>query len=184
MRFGGWGWRFLAVLVVLGLSGCERSKPRRPEWARMRFLVGEWGCRDMYETPHGVVQVPLIVRVTQPLDGRWLGIRREEPAWSDAPTNYLEDEYMGWDRPGGRWLTISASTEGTKGYLTSGGWVGDTMEWSLHTYAGWGLSRSGAEVWKRLNDDEWVVEFHAGASAGGVRLVSQHCYKRGRNPIE
>lgn len=168
----------LLCFAVVCLSGCQRRGAAAPDWTPMMFLVGDWGCYDFYETRHGEVKVPLVTQISRGLGDQWLVIHREEPAWSDAPNNYIEDEYTGWDSSTGRWVTLTASTEGPQGYLSGPGWKGDRAEWDAHTFADLSLPSRRQVQWHRISDLEWEAQFHYPKSPDGLALDRQHCYKR------
>lgn len=169
----------LLLCFAVCLSGCQRrAATAAPDWTPMLFLVGDWGCYDFYQTRHGEVRVPLVTRISRGLGDQWLVIHREEPAWSDAPNNYIEDEYTGWDSSTGRWITLTASTEGPRGYLSGPGWKDDRAEWDAHTFSDLSLPSRRQVQWHRISDLEWEARFHYPKSPDGLALDRQHCYKR------
>lgn len=170
-------------IVLLGcgavlVSGCGGRRNAVADWTAMDGLVGDWGCEASFQTPQGPLTVPMVTQVRRGMSNRWLQIHREAPGWDRSTGRFTEDEYTGWDRRRGQWVTTVANNFGVTGYLTSAGWKGTTMIWDLHPFTDVSLPLRNRTTWRKVSDNEWIVQMHTPAIAGRTVLLGERCLKK------
>ncbi len=183
MKIGmGWTrarWPVLLLLMLGTGVGCRVSAPPAANWSSMQFLVGNWGCEAHYLTPQGELTVPMVTRVTRAMGGSWLEIHREAPGWKADSGRYVENSYVGWDQRRGRWVETLANDSGVQGYLTTDGWHGGVVQWDEHPFTDISLPLRGRAIWRRIGDEEWIVQRRVGAeTATAGTVTSERCLKQ------